>query len=75
LIHFAERQATAQKKALSSTPPAMPFPGPDLTSDYICCKIECPTVAPTQNADDQFGAHGLSKMKQGELCVPAVRTP
>ncbi len=65
----------AVKTVLSSTPPATPMPGPDLTSDYICYKLKCPTVDLSQNASDQWGAHSLSKMKQGELCVPAVRTP
>jgi hypothetical protein len=65
----------AQKVVVSSTPPAVPLPGPNLTSDYICYKIKCPKVSLTQGVQDQFGTRTLGKMKQGELCVPAVKTP
>jgi hypothetical protein len=61
----------AQKIVVSSTPPAVPLPGPNLTSDYICYGIKCPKVDLSTTATDQFGTHSLGKMKQGELCVPA----
>jgi len=65
----------AVKTVVSSVPTAMPMPGPNLTSDYICYKIKCPKVALAEDVTDQFGTHNLTKMKQGELCVPAVRVP
>lgn len=75
-IGSAKKWCTPSKKqVLSSTPPAIAQPGPDLTSDYICYKISCPKVSLSQGVQDQFGPRALGKMKQGELCVPAVKTP
>jgi hypothetical protein len=65
----------AIKVVVESDPPATPMPGPDLTSDYACYKINCPKVDLSQDIADQFGTRTLSKMKQKELCVPAVRVP
>jgi hypothetical protein len=65
----------ARKIVVSSSVPVTPMPGPNLTSDYVCYKIKCPKAKLTQGIADQFGARTLGKMKQGELCVPAVRTP
>jgi hypothetical protein len=71
-IGSAKKYCTpAQKVVVSSTPPAIPLPGPNLTSDYICYKIKCPKVSISTTDTDQFGPHNLSKMKQAELCVPA----
>jgi hypothetical protein len=61
----------AQKVVVTSTPPATPLPGPNLTSDYICYKIKCPKVELSGADTDQFGSHSFTKMKQSELCVPA----
>ena len=65
----------ARKTVVSSSVPVTPMPGPSLTSDYVCYPIKCPRVNLTQGIADQFGARTLGKMKQGELCVPATRTP
>ena len=75
-IGSAKKYCTpAQKVVVSSSVTVTPLPGPNLTSDYICYKIKCPKVDLTQGVQDQFGPRSLSKMKQAELCVPAVKTP
>jgi hypothetical protein len=71
-IGTAKKYCTpARKVVVSSNPPATPVPGPSVTSDYICYKIKCPKVSLSATDTDQFGSHNLTKMKQGELCVPA----
>ena len=65
----------ARKIVVGSSVPVTTMPGPHLTSDYVCYRVKCPKVKLTQGIADQFGARTLGKMKQGELCVPAVKTP
>lgn len=65
----------ARKTVVSASVPVTAMPGPNLTSDYVCYPIKCPRVSLEQGIKDQFGERTLGRMKQGELCVPATRTP
>ena len=58
------------------TKPAPQFPalgGQDLTNDFICYKIKCPSFPPDTAVTDQFASRTLFKMKAQLLCVPAVK--
>ena len=55
-------------------PPAFPaLGGQDLTNDFTCYKIKCPTQPPDTVVTDQFASRTLTKMKAQLLCVPTYK--
>jgi len=55
-------------------PPAFPaLGGQDLTNDFTCYKIKCPTQPPDTVVTDQFASRTLTKMKAQLLCTPTYK--
>ena len=65
----------AIKQVTTSNVPVVPLPGQNLTNDFVCYKMKCPKVSLSQGVADQFGSRTVTKLKQQQLCVPAVKTP
>jgi hypothetical protein len=61
------------KQNVVPAPPRPDIVGQDLSNDFICYKIKCPTQPGDHQVTDQFGTRTQTKFKTSMLCVPAVK--
>ena len=64
-----------EKNNVQTQPPPL-FPGlggQDLTNDFLCYRVKCPSLPPDTVVTDQFIDRTLTKMKTQFFCTPAYK--
>src|SRR2546428_5629561 len=71
ILHATEFCVPVSKRNVQPPPTAPQIVGQTLNDDYICYKVRCPNLPPSQTVSDQFGTRTERYLATHSLCVPA----